>query len=602
MKVLTEEIWNRLDLPDWRARFFIECYTESLSVETPHFHQAKMMGVLDLAREVLENIKVYEDNNKGKGYLISSLKELKLSLERDLVAKDIFVDLLSVFDDCAKNFSSEKFPKSLIIQLSILCKRITISKEQYFKELQLKLNSIILDELDLSKKETIANDIHSLTKTYVTFLLSSGYSPTFLFNKTQLLTRKSNYNGRIFKDQFKFFFSSLDCKVRDFRVFFGIKTNKKSTIKKYKPLKGIKLLTEIPDKHFTISTKTFLKFEPDFYIQISIEALDYVSAALIASERIESEFDLLKTLINKLNLTMHNSCYVDYKIKGNNFQRDVNVVLLNSLLTYDLRSVQLSHYLTLDFRNNIEFSSIRKIEGVLKNLRQVKESARLEQKLLNLWISLESLNYSGDDKSIISSVISFLPKAYALQSIRQRVEYILMLFVKYKVDFPESVKKRHNIEGEIITKDFDLNKFYEIITLERSAREICSNIKDFCFLYYRFYELYKIISSNKKVKERVSHTNEGIEKQLYRIYQKRNNVVHVGFSDDLSHYAINHLSDYVNTLLLLVFNTIENASHLSEITLDDILLSTQLVVDNKFNIVKDKGIKNLSDLSFEVII
>ena len=42
--------------------------------------------------------------------------------------------------------------------------------------------------------------------------------------------------------------------------FFGIKTNKKRTIKNYKPLKGIKILTEIPEKHYTISSKTFSKF------------------------------------------------------------------------------------------------------------------------------------------------------------------------------------------------------------------------------------------------------------------------------------------------------------------------------------------------------
>ena len=48
-------------------------------------------------------------------------------------------------------------------------------------------------------------------------------------------------------------------------------------------------------------------------MQISIEALDYVGASLLANEKIESEIDLLKTLLSKTNLIMHSSCYVDYK-------------------------------------------------------------------------------------------------------------------------------------------------------------------------------------------------------------------------------------------------------------------------------------------------
>lgn len=602
MKVLAEETWNKLEFPDWRVRFFIECYTESLSVETPHFHQAKMMGVLDLAKEVLKNIKVFETSDKGKGYLISSLKELKLALERDLVAKDIFHDLLDVFEDCSKNFNSEKFPRSLIIQLSIICKRITEEDSLYFSKLKEALINSITEACDITKKETITSHIHSSTRRYVTYLLNAGYSPTYLFNKTQLLTRKSNYNGRNVVDQLKYFFGSLDCKLRDFNVFFGIKTNKKTTLQEYKSHKNVQLLTDIPEKHFTISTKTFSKFSPDFYLRVTVSNLDYVGAALLASERIESEVDLLKTFITRINLTIHHSCYVHYKVRGHTYQRDVNTALLNSLLTYDHRSGQFYKYLSLDFRKKMEPSSIRKVEGVLKNLRQVKETGRLEHKLLSLWISLESLNYSGDDKSIISGVTSFLPKIYAIESIKQRVEYVQKLLINYKVNIPNDVKDRHEITPEKSFKDLDLNTFHQLVESKDSAKAICKEVKDLDFMYYRFYDLYKIISDKKKVKKRIVNTREDIENQLYRIYQIRNNIVHIGFTDNLNHYAINHLSDYVNTLLLLVFDILVNSKHLSIVTIDDILLSTQLVIDNKFKSIEKDSISDFSDLNFDVII
>lgn len=602
MKVLKQEAWDKLSLPDWRARFFLECFSESLSVETPHFHQAKMMGVFDLAKEVLENIKIYEENDKGKGYLTSSLKELKLALERDVVSKNIFGDILEVFDDCAKNFNAEKFPRSLIIQLSILCKRIIEQHDFYFEKIKSHLIDSICDERDINKKETITEEIYSLTRAYVTFLLSSGYSPTYLFNKTQMLTRVSHYNGRIFRDQASFFFNSLDCKVRQFKVFFGLKTNKKETIKSHTPMKGIKILDSIPDKHYTISTKTFSKFSPDFYVQISVEVLDYVGASLLASEKIESEIDLLKTLLTKANLTIHDSCYVDYKAKGHTYQRNVNVKLLNSLLTYDLRNGQFNKYVHFNFRSCFESSSQKKIEGILKNLRQVKESARLEQKLLSLWIGLESLSYSGDEKSIIASVINFLPKLYAIQSIKQRVEYVLILLEKYGVTIPKTVKERHDIDSDVFSKEIPLDVFYQLIKCEQSAREVCASINNLEFLYFRFYALHKVICDKKEIRKRIGYTREDIEKQLYRIYQKRNNIVHVGFSDSLSHYVINHLSDYVNTLLLIVLDTAKSAKHLSDLTLDDVILSNQLVVDNKIKSLDKNSFDKISELEFSVII
>ena len=437
---------------------------------------------------------------------------------------------------------------------------------------------------------------------YVTYLLNSGYSPTYLYNKTQLLTRKSNYSGRNFKDQLKYFFGSLDCKLRDFNVFFGVKTNKKKTLKEYKSNKNVQLLTTIPEKHYTISTKTFSKFSPDFYLRVVVSSLDYVSAALLASEQIESEVDLLKTFTNRINLTVHSSCYVDYKVRGHTYQRDVNAALLNVLLTYDHRSGQLNKYLTVDFRKKLEPLSVRKLEGILKNLRQVKESARLEQKLLNLWIGLESLNYLGDDKSIISGITSFLPKIYAIESIKQRVDYVKKLLIAYKIDIPTDVKTRHDIGSEVSFKDIDLSKFHDVVKNEVSARSICNEIKDLEFLYYRFYGLYKIISDKKEVKKRIVNTREDIENQLYRIYKIRNNIVHVGFSDNLNYYAINHLADYVNTLILLVFDTLVISRHLSVVTIDDILLSTQLVVESKFKSIEKDSIIDFNDLNFKVII
>lgn len=54
MKIFDQGFWDKLNLPDWRSRFFVESFSEALSIYTPHFYQAKLMGFTNLAEEVIE--------------------------------------------------------------------------------------------------------------------------------------------------------------------------------------------------------------------------------------------------------------------------------------------------------------------------------------------------------------------------------------------------------------------------------------------------------------------------------------------------------------------------------------------------------------------
>jgi hypothetical protein len=569
---------------------------------TPHFHQAKMMGVTDLAEEILQNISLYEENDKGKNYLLASINELRKCLKTDLTSALLFSDIKEYYEDRVKTLNPEKPQKSSIAQIGTLCKRITDNKINYFTTLKEILLDSLFTEKDITKKHTIAIEIHALTNSYVTFLLNAGYSPKYLYNKSELLTRKSNYNTRTFKDQVIFLFTTLDCKKREFTTFFALKTNKLSTVHNLATSKNVKVITQIPEKHFTISNDTFSKFEPDFYLKITYEALDYVGAALTASSLLEAEIDFLKTLSSSIKILCHTDCYVDYRSKGHTFQRKLRLNTLNKLLTYDQRSQLLSGFLEFDFRAKLDTSSVRKIEGILQNLRQVKDSVRLEQKLLNLWISLESLSFTREERSIISSVTTLLPKVYAIKSLEQRITYTLSLLEKLNIAIPDSVSARHNLNAYNFNKKISIDQFYDLITNTDSARAICKSFNGEDLAYFRFYELYLLLEKKEHIKARVKQTKETIENQLYRIYKKRNQIVHIGHSENLNQNLINYLSEYVNSMILEVLGAARDSRHINNISLDDILLSLQMVVDAKFKAIETDAIISTQSLQFDVII
>ena len=602
MKFFEEKFWDKLNLPDWRSRFFIESFSETLSIYTPHFYQARLMCITNLAEEVMETIKEYEKSDKGKGYLASSLIELKQIFENDEIAKQVFEDIKPIFDSCAKNFTTEKFPKSLIYKLSIICKRISSENEKYLEKLILSLKDSILGSRDIKQKGRLTKEINSLTRTYVSYLLSIGYSPTFLYNKMEMFTRKNNYSTRTFLQQFELFINSLDCKKRKFNVFFAVKTNKKSTLSTYSTFKNSKVLNYIPKNHYTISKKTFSQFEPDLYYKLTVDALDYVSAAWIASDYLESEIDYLLTLSPHTRLELFTSCYVDYKAKGQTFQRSVRINLLNNMLTYDQRGDSLAKLLNVNTSEKLVQDSKKRLEGALKNIRIARETSRVEQKLINLWIALETLSYSTDEQSIISGIVNYTPKAYALNSISDRLRYVLDLLSKARIEVPVEVSNFIKSSKNFIEKTISIENFFKIIEIEDLALSIYNILGSYDLIKFRLISLHNEIKDKNKIKSRIEKTHSDVEKNLYRIYRYRNNVTHNGYVPNLSPYIINHLADYVHTLTSVILNISTHSTHLEELTLEDIMLSSLLVVENKYESIKANNFENFSDLVPNIIV
>ena len=172
-----------------------------------------------------------------------------------------------------------------------------------------------------------------------------------------------------------------------------------------------------------------------------------------------------------------------------------------------------------------------------------------------------------------------------------------------EIAIPESVKVRHNIITSHFDDNISIDDFFNVCSTEESAREICTAIRDLDFIYFRFYGLHILLKDSTNIKARIQQTKDDIENQIYRIYKIRNHIVHAGFIDKINNYAINHLSDYLSIILIHVFETIKQRQHLTLISLDDILLSSQLVIDNLFSRIEKKEYQfKINDLYVPTII
>lgn len=91
MKYFSEEIWKKLPVKDFRARFFVEAYLEKLSMYTPHFYQSRLMSTFSSCAEARLYIDELKTNEKNKGYILSALDEIDSCWKSDPITQKIFL-------------------------------------------------------------------------------------------------------------------------------------------------------------------------------------------------------------------------------------------------------------------------------------------------------------------------------------------------------------------------------------------------------------------------------------------------------------------------------------------------------------------------------
>lgn len=601
MQVHSDIFWNKIKMDDYRGRFFIESCYEILHTESPSFHQTKIYNIMSSSKEVIEAIDDYIQDSKNLRNLYNSINELKACLKKD----DVISPLIQFFNANLNNLftaigndESKEINKFTIRELLLYLKNILNLESIYQKQLLEKLiYSITSKDVNLKHLNRNLKLISNLSNLYITYLLTKNYSPSYLFHRMQMFTRSNNYGSRNFKEQLYFVLNKLNSRRESFLVYFIL--YKHIDIDFIKSLMNDKLTIEISytvDKRFE---KEIIDLKDrNTFITIELDSTDYISAAFKANKEINLLLDKLEfhNLLSANNIS--ETCYV---LEKTNKTYTTKKVYLNKLLSFVTKiniDIYNEHNLFLEIEKKLEKESIIRFNRSIHYLRMSKDTGSLEQKLLNMWIALESL-FDKHENTIIGDIVKWLPLIYSTTSLIRRIEYVLNLLRKYEIKVPKEVKLHYGTKINSF-QEMKIDSFVDIFFNEDLCKKIFNNCGNKEFLKYRIMETFEELKTSKKTISRIERSSSDVQRQIRRIYLVRNKLTHQAFHGNVKGQIVNNLNEYLFICYSAIYSTIITIDKGRKVSIDDIFLSYQLGCQNLYNNLKSVDENNYK-MSYESI-
>ncbi|MFA2971846.1 hypothetical protein KWE21_14635 [Acinetobacter pittii] len=580
-QILQNVNWNSLPIDDYRQSFFIKIYCEKLNLTNPFFIQARLGTIFSC----IEEIKLYInslDYSKNSAYIQNGIEELIELIDDDKVFLKLIKDNWTFFKEKLQVIIKEGIGKQKINLINIL--NILISyKLNYEENLYEEMSFSIFGECDLKEKDRVLTAIEENTSRYISYLLDSGFSHLYLFNRKEYFTRSSNYGGRSFKVQFDSIFYKLSKSRQEFKVYFLISNiSGFEQFKEYFVDNNINILENIENK---VSKSYYDKLKKtnidDKFLELSLESSDYMVASSNARKILDKLLDIA-LYSSKCNFKVSDTCIVK-SMKEPCATHDVSILEMSEK-TYRELSLYSHRYQVAQFNHTIQKLEDLDKSQMLQSLRYVRLTRNIisnEQKILNLWISFESLFSWKGDASVLGILSEYVPKLYAQVAFLSRLDLALQIVKKCKIKIIESKAN----------KNLTINELFNIFADESLAIKIFKNIED-DLLQYRWKKLYDAYNSDKHIIKQLKKTEKDVSRQIRRIYFLRNKISHTGFYSDINPILTLHLMDYVQVCYvalnkgLLECTQIEDRLFSFEEIFSYLLLKTDLLFYRNGNDVK----------------
>lgn len=575
---LSDEIWARLPMGDLRPRFFVETYVEKLGMETPHFSQARLMNVFSSCAEALIYIDEYDIKQQNGGYILSALDEIEACLSDDPIAKSLFIEMDDIRSELFKSIRGGVFSSKNLHGLRVICKAVLSREEDYSNSLLGRLQKAIVGDADLTKANRVLNDIYKLTDLYITHLLNKGYSPTYLFNRSELFVRLKNYSGRSFGEQFDYVTGRLNSRTGAYDVYFSLRAHKPACLTAIADDPNFKFSAKLPD---VISGSNLEKLKKDFSPNVvavaKIDATDYVTASWRVKDKLDTLLDAVTALELNPKIQVSSNCVT---IMRNNNTTHTKIVNINLLIGF-LASEGGTYFSNADapIRNaltKLDEQGREQLGRSLRYLRLARESVSLEQKLLNLWIAIESIFADGEN-SILSGVLEYVPSFYAVTGLLRRVRYLRDMLARVNIATNQSVRDKVNIKRlDNSLTDADV---FRLLRDEEAAEEVFLLLGNREHLKYKIISTFGQLKNNSEIKKRIKKTETDVTRQLRRIYFLRNKITHTGRYANIRPQLITHLLDYLAVSYMAISKSASVSNQINSSSIEDLLGAYKLGVD-----------------------
>jgi len=232
------------------------------------------------------------------------------------------------------------------------------------------------------------------------------------------------------------------------------------------------------------------------------------------------------------------------------------------------------------------FDTARRLETAFEYHRLSLNSLSDEIKLVNLWISLETL-ISDDKQAAIGSVTNYLSSVVASSYIYSSVK---SLGNKIKHDSVYGDLLKHDFMKRSDNKQIDTVELLKIL-VDKDDGDMVGSFKNLKWNnatimqrvdYLREY----VLKEPKLFKRKLLHERERVYWQLLRIYRERNNIAHRGKTSKIIHGLLDNLMAYHNAALRSIIRDLE---HNSEWNIDHAIEYRKSVFKSFLETLKDKN-------------
>lgn len=600
MFTLSEEKWNELPLPDYRARFFIEAWRSFLNRATPHFYQARLMNSFACIAEIRSVIEDFLSDQKNINYFRISCQEAIDIIKADDVFEECFPsekDILLLMLKTTKDISNEL--TSFSVRLNLLLKAIERKEALYLDALTSRLYLSLTSPLENDRKERHLKDIYEKTGRLLSHLISKGYSQTYLYNRVDIISKKSSYEGRSFSDQLQTLLHRLKRNPEAYDVYQAFYAPR--NIFMHQEIAGVSVIKLEKEENNQEISKKYGIDKANGLFHKEIVSTDYISASWEMQRAVETVRDLMVFENKNESIELSRKFLVEISSKDLIHKQFVNLAILQDLLIKrpDLYEINMSEAINLVLENDAcEKTAIQALQRSLRYYRLGITESTFDSKFLSMWISLEAI-FDFSNESIMDRVLAVLPRIYAFESLIKRIHYLHELLTRHKIEIPENIKYTLNLD-DINMDNFEtingLILSYTILSNEEYAKCLFESIKNNEYAKFKIKQIFDEFKSKRAINLRIEKTTIDVTRQLKRIYYLRNKIVHQGHHGKISTRIYSHLCEYVGFLLGEVITTL--CATEEKIDLFQILQGYALALDSKAVEWDSKDVLTFHDIAF----
>jgi hypothetical protein len=532
-----------------------------------------------LAREASDTIISIESGSINKANLRHILDELCENLDRDQVAQSLIsVDLAGIKSVLMNPKSTEH---SISTTIDLLSHQLPIG-------IYKKRNEQMLQE-EICGEQNPSN-IRALTRSYITTLLNSGYSHTFLKNYSQhfFFYSKDRISGNSAITEY---FKPFSNKPSEFSVIYKAPQFLLDFQKPGKIL-GLTVSKTLPEFDSQLSRSHFGVSRNEVYLLVPKRKSKDPFSAKAHADNIVDQFQTLIGLYHHKEAPkpiLEGMVFCHQSSTSTKVSASVNPMHKCHDLKPGVASKKLAKFMQ---GFSMQRESFRKFNRSAELHALALSSESKENQMINLWISLESLIPNKDEQDkiaqiehITKSVIPFLNLGY-INKLTTNLSKDLLRWNSKKVK-----KILHKAKGGGV-----MEKLTNLMALEKYERHLTSlltAVEDFPLLHERTKYIHHVLSSPQSVTKTLDAHKQRLEWQIRRIYRARNMIVHDGSTPSYTEVLIENTHHYLDTIMSGIMSLASEDNTLN--TIDQSFKMVEINYNSFYKKLQAKGLQFTED-------